>query len=71
MDAQVTEHGVGFPAAKQHDGLGADVGTEQGGRAAWTQRTGGDLVGEDAGGGFVHLCRVLDGVGDAGGLCRR
>ena len=37
LDAQVTEHGVGFPAAKQHDGFCADIGTEKGGRAARTQ----------------------------------
>ena len=36
LDAQVSEHGVRLPAAKQHDGFGADVGTEKGGRAART-----------------------------------
>ena len=34
LDAQVTEHGVGFPASKQHDGFCADIGTEKGGAAA-------------------------------------
>ena len=34
LDAQATEHGVGFPAAKQHDGFCADIGTENGSCAA-------------------------------------
>ena len=28
LDAEVTEHGVGFPAAKEHDGVCASVGAE-------------------------------------------
>ena len=37
LDAQAAEHGVRFPSAKQHDCFCADVGTEQGGGAAWPQ----------------------------------
>ena len=66
MDAQASEHGGGFPAAKQHNCFGADVGTEQGDGAAWSQGPGGDLFSEDAGVGLVHLGRMLDSVGDAG-----
>ena len=66
MDTQVAEDGVRFPATKQHDCFGADVGAEQGSGAARLQGTGGDFLGEDAGVGFVHLSRMLDGVGDAG-----
>ena len=37
LDAQVSEHGVGFPVAKQHDGFCANIGTEQGSGAAQPQ----------------------------------
>ena len=66
LDAQVAEHGVGFQAAKQHDCLCADVGTEQGCGTAWAQGLGGDFGGEDAGVDFVHHGRMLDDVGDVG-----
>ena len=68
LDAQVAEHGVRFPASKQHDGLCANVGTEQGGCPARTQRAGGDFGGEDARVGFVCFSRMLDGIGDVGRL---
>ena len=53
LDAEAVEHGIGFPASKQHDGLRADVGTEQGGCAAQPQRAGSDFGGEDTRVGFV------------------
>ena len=70
MDAEVAEHGIRFPVSKQHDGLCTNVGTEQGGGAARPQRLGGDFGGEDAGVNLVHASRMLDGVGDVGGLGR-
>ena len=62
------EHGVGFPASKQHCGLCDDVGTEQGGCTAWLQRAGGDFGGKNANVGFVCFGWALDGVGDVCGL---
>ena len=70
MDAQVTEHGVGFPAAKQHDGLCANIGTEKGGGTARTEGAGSDLFGEDTRVGFVNFGHMLDCIGDVGGLGR-
>ena len=37
LDVQAAEHGNGLPAAKQHNGFCADIGTEQGGCAAQPQ----------------------------------
>ena len=34
LDAQVAEHGIRLPAAKELDGILGDVGTEQGSGAA-------------------------------------
>ena len=34
LDAQVTQHGVGLPAAKEHDGVFIDIGTEECGGAS-------------------------------------
>ena len=53
MDAQVAEHGIRLPAAKQHDGLGANIGTEEGGRSARTEGARGDFRGEDTSARFV------------------
>ena len=56
LDAQVPEHCVRFPAAKEHDGVRASVSTEQGGCPAWPERAGRDELGINAG-------YVLDGTG--------
>ena len=37
LDAEVPQHGVGFPTAKEHDGVLVNVGAEQGGGAARTE----------------------------------
>ena len=66
MDTQVAEHGVGLPAAKQHDGLSAYIGTEEGGRSARAEGACSDLSREDAGARFVQAGGVLEGVGDVG-----
>ena len=67
MDAQVAEHGIQFPAAQQHDGIRADIGTEQSGSAAWPQQLGTDVFGADAGhllsGGGGMPESILDVVG--------
>jgi len=31
LDAEVAEHGVGFPPAEEHDDVGVDVGAKEGG----------------------------------------
>ena len=71
LDAQAAEHGIGFPAAKQHDSFCANIGTEKGGGTARTEGTGSDLFGEDTRVGFVNFGRMLDCVGDVGGLGQR
>ena len=47
LDVQAAEHGSQFPVAKQHDGFGANVGTEQGCGAALPEPAH-DFQGEDA-----------------------
>ena len=68
LDTQAEEHNIRFPAAKQHDGFGANVGTEEGSGAAQSELAGGDIGGRDAHGRFVSTARVLKGIGDVGGL---
>ena len=48
MDAEVVEHGIRLPAAKQLDGVGVYVGAEESGGAARPQGAGGDGVWWDA-----------------------
>ena len=64
LDAEVAEHGIGLPAAKEADGVGVNVGTEEGGGASWPEGTGGDLIGGDPGLMFDHLGGMAKGVGD-------
>ena len=40
LDSQISEHGVGSPSAKEHDGVLVDVGTEECGRSPRTEATG-------------------------------
>ena len=54
--AEVAEHCVRFPAAKQHDGVGASVGTEQGRSPAGSKRASRDEL-------RVNASHVLDGAG--------
>jgi len=41
---QALEHGVGFPATQELDGVGVDIGNEEGGSATSTERAGFDLT---------------------------
>ena len=68
LDAQVTEHGVGFPAAKQHNSFCADVGTEEGGRAAGAEGARGDLLCEEARVALMQAGGVSESVGHVGGF---
>jgi len=42
LDAEVDEHGIGFPAAEQFDGVLVDVGAEQRGGAARAEAAGAE-----------------------------
>ena len=66
LDTKVAEHGIRLPAAKQHDGLGADIGTEESSGSAGAEGASGDLGREDASAQFLLAGSVLEGVGDAG-----
>ena len=66
LDAQVPEHGVRFPAAKEHDGICAGVGTEEGGGSARPKRAGREERGGDAGLVFEGGSGVAESVGDEG-----
>ena len=49
LDAEVDEHGIGFPAAEQFDGVLVDVGAEQRGGAARAEAAGAEQGGINAG----------------------
>jgi len=51
-DAEVAEHGVGFPPADEFDEVGVDVGTEHGGGATRAEAADGEAIRRDAGGGL-------------------
>ena len=41
LDAQVAEHGVGFPSSEEHDDVGINVGTEESCSATGAEAAGG------------------------------
>jgi len=68
LDAEVAEHGIGFPAAKKLDGVTVDSGTEEGGGTAWSKGASTDEGWFDSRGGFNFFGGVTEGVGDEFGL---
>ena len=68
MDAEIPEHGVGFPAAEQHDGVAVDVGTKEGSGSAWTERASADEVGVDSSDLLRAFSSVSEGCGDEAGF---
>ena len=64
LDAQVTEHGVRFPAAKQLDSVGTDVGTQERSGAARAKRARGEEVEGYAGCRLEALGSVAKGIRD-------
>ena len=56
LNPQVAEHGVGFPASKELDGIFIYAGAEEGGSTAWSQASRGEEAWVD----------VVDMVGELG-----
>ena len=56
LDTQVSEHGVGFPAAQELDVVGVNACTEQGSCTAGAQRAGRDESRVDTSGLFECYC---------------
>ena len=69
LDAEVAEHGVGFPATEELDGVTIDVSTEESSRAARTQGPGGHQHRVDASEVADSRCCVTQGVGDVDWFC--
>ena len=73
LDAEVGEHGVGFPAAKHFDVVTVDIGAEEGSGPSRAQRPGGELGERDVvvtGAAVEFSARMAQGVGDGfGGMC--
>jgi hypothetical protein len=63
-DAEVAEHGVGFPSSDELDDVGVDAGAEERGSATRAKAAGGEELGEDAGAGGECPGGVAKGVGD-------
>jgi hypothetical protein len=68
LDAKVAQHGIGFPAAKEHDGVLVDIGAEQSGCSARAEGAGADELGVDAGASVACVGSMAQGVGDKGRL---
>ena len=64
LDAQVSEHRVGLPAAEELDGELVDVGAEEGGGATRSEAAGTDSVRVDARLSVELRCGVTQGDGD-------
>jgi hypothetical protein len=64
LDAEIAQHGIRFPAAKEHDGVLVDIGTEQGCSSARAERTGADELGIDAGAAVAGNGGMAQGIGD-------
>lgn len=47
LDAQIAEHGIGFPSAEEHDVVGINVGAEEGCSAARAEAASGHESGVD------------------------
>ena len=63
-DAEVSEHGVGFPAAEQFDDVGLDISAEESRRPAGPEAAGADESGFDPGNGFEGASGVAESVSD-------
>ena len=68
LNAKVSEHCITFPAAEETDGIGVDVGTEEGGGSTRTEGPGREEEGIDASGVGEISSTVAEGVGDMLGL---
>jgi len=64
--AEVSEHGAGFPATNELDGLRILVGTQESGGTSRAQTVGCDLMGRDAGGREGSCSSFVEPVGDVG-----
>lgn len=64
LDAQVAEHGVGFPAAQQLDGVLVDVGAEESGGSAGAEAAGGQECWVDAECVVEVVCAVPEASSD-------
>jgi hypothetical protein len=64
LDADVAQHGIGFPATKEHDGVLVDIGAEQSGDSTWAERAGTDELGVDAGASVAGVGGMAQGVDD-------
>jgi hypothetical protein len=63
-DAEVTEHGVGFPTAKKLDDVRVDASAEEGGGTAGAEAARTEQFGGDAGEVLNGGGGVAQGVGD-------
>ena len=63
-NAEVTEHGVGFPTAKELDDVGVDVGAQEGCGPTGANAARREQVRSDARGGCEVGRRVAESVGD-------
>ena len=50
LDMEVSQHGVRSPPADELDGIGVDLAVEEGGGTGGSERAGGNVRWEEAGG---------------------
>jgi hypothetical protein len=62
--AEVAGHCIRFPAAKEHDGILVDIGTEQGGGSARAEGASADELGINASAAVAGGGGMAQGVGD-------
>jgi hypothetical protein len=67
-DAEVSEHGVGFPTAKELDDVRVDASAKESGGTARAEAARAEQFGVDAGEVLNGASRVTEGVGDELGL---
>ena len=68
LDAQVAEHGVGFPTAEELDSVFVNSSTEKSGSSTWAERTSANELGVNTSDVLEVLGRDPEGFGDVGGL---
>ena len=69
LDAEIAEHGVGFPATEELDGVLVNASAKEGGRSPWAKGAGRDEVEGHASVVFDGLGGVTEGVGDVSRRC--
>ncbi len=70
LDAEVPEHGVGFPAPHEGDVVRVDVGAHEGGGTAGAERASADELGFDVCAAGERVGCMAEGVGHEDGLGR-